>query len=119
MSTVNYTNPNQEKTVTIFDDFYKFELTVDSNLYDIVSSYFISVFDQTIAAKNFTLNVFRISESTGVPVMEILDSLRGKNQIELSKTFAFYLNNIRSNSTLLGVSEVATPSFYAARNVLV
>jgi hypothetical protein len=119
MSTVNYTNPNTDRTVQIFDDFYKFQISVDANLYDVVLSYFKSVFDDETAAKNFALNLFRISENTGTPVMEILESVRGQSQIELSSTFAYFLNNLRSNSTLLGVSAVATPAFYAARNVVV
>lgn len=119
MSTVNYANPAQDKTVRIFDNFYKFEVTVDASLYDVVLSYFKSVFDDETAAKNFTLNLFRISENTGTPVMEILENVRGQSQIELSSTFAYYLNNLRSNSTLLGISVVTTPSFYAARNVVV
>jgi hypothetical protein len=118
MSTVNYTNPNQDRTTVIFDNFYSFELEVDANLYDVVSSYFKSVFDDELAAKNFTLNMFRISENTGTPVMEILEQVRGQSAIELTATFAYYLNNLRSNTTLLGISAVTTPSFYAARNVL-
>lgn len=119
MSSVNYTNPNQDRTVYIFDRFYEFELNVDANLYDIVSSYFKSVFNDDLASKNFTLNMFRISENTGTPVMEILDTVRGQSAIELTATFAYYLNNLRSNTTLLGISSVSTPAYYAARNVLV
>lgn len=119
MSSVNYSNPNQDRTVFIFDRFYEFELSVDANLYDIVLSYFKSVFDDEQAAKNLTLNMFRISESTGTPVIEILDNIRGQSAIELTATFAYYLNNLRSNTTLLGVSTPITPAFYAARNALV
>ena len=119
VSTVNYSNPNQDRTVYIFDRFYEFELNVDANLYDVVLSYFKSVFDEELAAKNFTLNMFRISENTGTPVMEILDTVRGQSKIELTATFAYYLNNLRSNTTLLGIGAVTTPAFYAARNVVV
>jgi hypothetical protein len=38
-------------------------------------------------------------------------------QVELDLTMAYYLNNQRSNSTLLGVSQPVQPNFYAARNV--
>jgi hypothetical protein len=31
---------------------------------------------------------------------------------------AYYLNGLRSPSTLLGVSNPVTPNFYTARNVL-
>ena len=119
MSTVNYTNPNQDRTVYIFDRFYEFELSVDANLYDVIFSYFKSVFSDEQAAKNFSLNLFRISESTGTPAIEILDNIRGQSALELTSTFAYFLNNLRSNTTLLGVSAVNTPAFYAARNVVV
>jgi hypothetical protein len=119
MSTVNYTNPNQDRTVYVIDNFYNFELSVDANLYDVVLSHFKSVFDDENAAKNFTLNVFRISENTGTPAIELLEEVRGQSAIELTATFAYYLNNLRSNTTLLGISAVTTPAFYAARNVVV
>lgn len=119
MSTVNYSNPNQDRTVYLIDNFYNFEISVDANLYDVVLSFFKTTFNDETAAKNFTLNLFRISESTGTPVMEILENVRGQSAIELTATFAYYLNNLRSNTTLLGISSVSTPAFYAARNVVV
>jgi hypothetical protein len=118
MSSVNYTNPNRDKTVKLFDDFYKFELYVDANLYDAVYSYFKTVTEIDEDAKNFALNLFRISESAGTPVLDMLDSIKGQNVIQLTTTFAYYLNNLRSNSTLLGISATVTPTFYAARNIL-
>jgi len=36
---------------------------------------------------------------------------------ELDLTLAYYLNNLRSNSTLLGTSQPVQPNYYAARNV--
>lgn len=119
MSSVNYSNPGQDRTTYIFDRFYDFEVEVDSNLYDVVLSYFKTMFDDNQAAKNLTLNLFRISETTGSPAIEILESIRGQSAIELTATFAYYLNNLRSNTTLLGVSTPITPAFYAARNVVV
>jgi len=118
MASVNYGNSSREKTVRIFDDFYKFELKVDANLYDAVYSYFATVTETAQEAKNFTLNLFRISESSNTPAIEVLDSIKGQSVIQLTTTFAYYLNNLRSNSTLLGVSATVTPTFYAARNIL-
>lgn len=118
MASVNYSNPSRDKTVRIFDDFYKFELKVDANLYDAVYSYFKTVTETEEEAKNFTLNLFRVSESAGTPVLELLDSIKGQSVIQLTTTFAYYLNNLRSNSTLLGINPTVTPTFYAARNIL-
>lgn len=118
MSSVNYSNPNQDRTTKIFDNFYNFSATVDANAYDVVLSYFKNIFGDNLAAKNFTINFFQISESTGKPVEELLQEVAGQNQIQLTATFSYYLNNLRSNSTLLGISTPVTPNFYAARNVL-
>ena len=119
MSTVNNPNPNQEQTTYIFDKFYDFELSVDAAEYDVVLSYFRKIFTNDLTAKNFALNLFKISDETGSPAMEILESVKGQNALDLTSTFAYYLNNLRSNTTLLGISAVSTPAFYAARNVLV
>ena len=118
MATVNYTNPNQDQNITIFDNFYNFQLEVDANLYDTVLSYFKSVFDDEIAAKNFTLNLFQISDTSGIAVTDLLQEISGQDQLALTATFAYYLNNLRSNATLLGVAATITPNYYAARNVV-
>jgi hypothetical protein len=43
MSTVNYTNPNLDLTVRVFDQFYNYEANVPAAEYDVVHSYFLSV----------------------------------------------------------------------------
>lgn len=118
MATVNYRNPKQDKTVTIFDEFYSFKLEVDANTYDVVYSYFKSVFSEDLAAKNFTLSLFRIADSSRTPALTLLDEVKGQNAIQLTATFCYYLNNLRDNSTLLGIKSTATPAVYAARNVV-
>lgn len=116
-TTVNYANPKTDGTVKIFDQFYAYSANVPQLEYDAVYSYFRSVFGSTEAAGNFTVSVFRISESSEIPVMTLLQQFQGQSQPELTLTLAYYLNSIRSNSTLLGVKAATQPNFYAARNV--
>lgn len=142
MSTVNYVNPNLDRTVRILDDFYKYETTVNENEYDVVYAFFRSVFVEELAAKNFTISLFFIADQTRVPVLELLSEMQsevpvvtvknnqgqsvtdpavknqGSFQLKIQSTMAYYLNNLRSNATLLGVSAAVTPNYYAARNVL-
>ena len=118
MSSVNVRKNNQDRTVRIFDNFYNFDITVDVNSYDVVLSFFKSVFGNNVAAENFTLNFFEVVRTSGKTVQELLQEISGQNQISLTATFSLYLNNLRSNSTLLGISNPVTPNFYAARNVL-
>jgi hypothetical protein len=117
MSTLNETNPRIDQTVQIFDRFYDYSANIPSAEYDIVMSYFRSVFTTTLAAENFTTALFRVAEESNTPALTLLQSLEGQNSIELTITMAYYLNSLRSPATLLGVLQPTTPNFYTARNV--
>ena len=41
MTTVNYTNYNQDLTVRVFDRFYDYDVNVPAAEYDVVYSYFV------------------------------------------------------------------------------
>lgn len=117
MSSVNYINPKTDQTVRIFDQFYGFELIVQSEEYDAVYSYFKSIYKDDTAAGNFTVTLFRISNEQSIPVLSLLDQLKTTSSPELNVTIAYYLNNMRSNSTLVGVLTPTQPNYYAAHNV--
>lgn len=117
MGTVNYANPKTDQTVTIFDNFYNYEVVVPQAEYDAVYSFLRSVFKTAAAAANFTVSVFRISQESDIPVMTLLEELQGQSTIQLTTTLAYYLNNLRSPSTLLGVNVTVVPNYYVARNV--
>ena len=118
MSTVNYTNPNLDLTVRVYDQFYDYDVNVPAAEYDIVHSYFLSIMTTRQAAGNFTVSLFRVAETTGISPLTLLDEFKGQNGINLSASLAYYLNSIRSRATLLGVGVAVTPNFYQARNVL-
>ena len=118
MSTVNYTNPNKDLTVRLFDQFYSYEVDVPANEYDVVFSYFSSVMSSRQSAGNFTMSLFRVAQTTGIPALTLLKEFQGQNGVDLSASLAYYLNSIRSRATLLGVGTAVTPNFYQARNVL-
>jgi len=119
MSTINAPNPKIDQTVKIFDTFYLFESIVPAMEYDVINSYFRSVMGTTQAAANFTVTVFRIAQESQTPVMTIFEQIKGLDQPQLSLTLAYYLNGLQSLSTLLGIDVVATPNYYAARNVVI
>jgi hypothetical protein len=75
------------------------------------------VFGTADAAGNFTVTLFRVADESATSVMTLLQELQGQSQPELTLTLAYYLNSLRSPSTLLGVNAVVTPNFYAARNI--
>lgn len=118
MSSVNYTNPKLDQSVRIFDSFYKYDANVPAAEYDIVYSYFRSVMSDATIAGNFTVSLFQVAENTQIPVLTLLKSFQGNTPMELSINMAYYLNQIRSRATLLGINSQPTPNFYAARAVI-
>jgi hypothetical protein len=115
--TVNYSNPNVDQSVKIFDEFYNYAAVVPAEEYDAVYSYFRSVFDTDLASGNFTVTVFRIAQQSSIPVMNLLETFQSKSKPELTLTLAYYLNGLRSKSTLLGLNQATQSNFYVARNV--
>lgn len=118
MSTVNEINQKIDKTVRVYDLFYKFDIVVPVNDYDVIFSYFLSKFDTEEAAGNFTVVLFRIAQETNTPVMKLFQELQGKNKPELNLMLCYYINNLRSPLTLLGINVPTTPNYYAVRNCL-
>lgn len=117
MGTVNALNPAIDQTVRVYDNFYNFDVSIPVNEYDVVFSFFKSIFTTTQAAGNFTTTLFRIAEQTNTSVLTLLQQLQGQNQIQITASMCYYLNDLRSPATLLGYSVPVAPNFYAARNV--
>ena len=117
MGSVNYANPQKDTTVRIFDQFYSFELEVPVDAYDAVNSYFLSVFGTAQAAGNFTVSLFRVAQLSNIPILTLLEQIQGIDGLDLTATLAYYLNAIRSNSTLLGINISTQPNYYVAHNI--
>lgn len=115
---VNYTNTNIDATVRVFDNFYQYDVNVPAAEYDIVYSFFKQEMGDAKIAGNFTVSLFQVADQTNIPALTLLDSFKGTSGMDLTINMAYYLNNIRSRATLLGVNSQVVPNFYAARAVL-
>lgn len=118
MGTVNAVNPKVDLTVRLYDDFYRTEIEVPANEYDAVNSFFLKSFRDANAARNFTMALFSVSRQTLTPVLVLLDEIKDQDRVKLTATMAYYLNGLRSPSTLLGVYGPVVPNVWAARNVV-
>lgn len=117
MSTVNAINPAIDQTVQIFDRFYGYQQSVPAQEYDAAYSYLRSVFSTDQQAGNFTSTLFRMAGASGIPAMELLQSLQGLAAPQITLTFAYYLNTFQSPATMLGIKAPVVPNFYVAHNI--
>lgn len=107
-----------DNTVRVFDSFYNFDLVVDANQYELVRSYFYDVCKSVNVAKNFTTMIFRISSITGEHPMTLLDFIKGTSKVETNAVMAYYLNSIKSKTTLYGVANTPPPNRTVQRNIV-
>jgi hypothetical protein len=64
------------------------------------------------------VSLFRVSQDTGISPLALLKEFQGTSGVNLNVKLAYYLNQVRSRATLLGVGIAVTPNVYAARNIL-
>lgn len=108
-----------DRTVRVFDAFYQTDLKLNASEYDIVHGYFTSVCETKNIADNFTTVLFRISTQTGVPALQLLDELKGTgNPLQMNKQICYWLNSLKSKTSLYGVSVIPQPVVPVARNVV-
>jgi hypothetical protein len=107
-----------DNTVRIFDSFYAVNLVVNGNEYDIVFSYFKTVSATKAIAGNLTSALFRISQDSGIPALELMTQLQGVTLLQMNQIMAYYLNSFKSKSSLYGVGITPTPNQVIQRNIV-
>lgn len=108
-----------DKTVRVFDQFYNFDLVVNADEYEIIYSYFYDVTKSDNISKNFTTILFRIASVTGESSMKLLSYLTGSTRLEAENILIYFLNSLKSKTTLYGVSTEPIPNQPVQRNVVI
>ena len=65
-----------------------------------------------------TVVLFRIAQETNIPILELLSQVRGKTKLEMNQVIAYYLNSVKSKTSLYGISSVPQSNQAAARNIV-
>lgn len=119
MALIDETYSNLDNTVKIYDSFYNFQAVVNANEYDIIYSYFLEVSGSKSIARNFAAFLFRVANVIGEDALVLLDYIKGKSKIQTTALMAYYLNGIKSKTTLYGVSIEPKPNEPVQRNIVV
>ena len=119
MSSINVSFNSEDNTVKIYDEFYGTEAVISAEQFDIARAYFRSVFNDNLIAEQFTTTFFAIKETYNKDFDELLKEFKASgNTLNLNEITAYYLNGLRSKSTLLGVTNLRVPNQYVSRNIL-
>lgn len=108
-----------DQTIRIFDSFYAVTLTVPTNEYDIVHGFFTNACSSKKAANNFTAILFRVAQETGTDAVELVQQLKGiGDKLKMNQVIAYYINSLKSKSSLYGVGSIPRPNTPVARNIV-
>lgn len=119
MALIDQSRLQLDKSVRMIDKFYNFDITVGAAEYDIVHSYFYNISKNTDVADNFTVMVFRIASMIDENPMDVLANVKGSSSMEINALMAYYLNNIKSKTSLYGIGVTPVPNQTVQRNVII
>lgn len=109
MSTINsnlpITSSNADATLQAFDSYYSSPVELNSTAYVAMTGYFSNKGFEKSAADSISTIIMRQAKKDGYNPMQILDSLKGLNDVELSGLVAEILNYNRLSTSSLGVAK--------------
>ena len=83
-----------------------------------MKSFFTSRGFETSAAESVVIVIIKQAKKDGYNPMEILDTLKGLTNVEISALVSEIVNNNRLKTSFLGYGLAFEPNFEVARNIL-
>jgi hypothetical protein len=116
-SNIPLTKPTNS-TVQAFDTYYQQPIEIDATVFAAVKGYFTSRSFGEVAAESIAVTIIKQAKQDGYNPMQILDTLRGLDDVELSALVSELLNYNRFKSSSLGVAQPIRTNPEVARNII-
>jgi hypothetical protein len=112
-------NSGGESTIRSFNNYYSAPIELNATAYAAMTGYFTnSGFDQS-AAESISSIIMAQAKRDGYNPMQILDTLKGLDSVELKGLLAEILNYNRYKTSNLGTAQKFEPNPEILRNILV
>lgn len=113
------TSDNDGLTKKFFNNYYNKEISYQASEVDAVIGYFLKRgFEQT-AAINTASVLLQQATVDNIKVFQLLDTLKGINDVQLSNVVAQILNLNRSKTSTIGYKNPSIVQLFDQRNILV
>jgi hypothetical protein len=109
---------SQNPTILAFDTYYEKPLELDNNTFEAMKSFFTGRGFEPSAAESVVVVIIKQAKKDGYNPMEILDTLKGLDNVEISALVSEIVNNNRIKTSFLGYGLAFEPNFEVARNIL-
>lgn len=107
-----------EETLQVFDQYYDKPITVDVTTLNSMTAFFESRGFESYAAQNVALIIIKQAKMDGYNPNQILDTLNGLANIEISALVAEILNRNRFKSSMLGIKQNFILAEEVTRNII-
>lgn len=119
----SYTNIPPKKitadaNIQAYDTYYSTPLEVSASTFDAMKSFFTARGFESIAAESVALVIIKQAKKDNLNPLEILDTLKGLDNAEISALVAEIINYNRFRTSFLGYALAFVETEEVARNVL-
>jgi len=122
MNGTNLPTPSLENTDLVkqfFDKYYQTTVSFPAAQIDATVAFFLKRgFDQD-SARSTAIVLLNQSRVDSVDIFQVLDTMSGLTDVQLSQVVAQVLNAYRESTSLLGIRVAPATNPYEARNILV
>lgn len=109
---------SSDQTVQTFDGYYTAPLEIDSSVLAAMKGFFTNRDFGEVAAESISITIISQAKRDGYNPMQILDTLRGLDSVELSGLVAEILNYNRFKTSSLGYANAFVTNAEVERNIL-
>ena len=109
---------NSDQTLKVFNNFYSLPISISNNDLIAMTGYLESKGFDSNSAERTSIILLTQAANDGFSSMELLDTLKGIDTVEISGLVAEILNYNRIKTSFLGVSQPNSISEEVTRNVL-
>lgn len=115
--TSNIVDPSND-TTKFFNRFYQEDIFYKPSEVDAVIGYFLKRGFDELAAVNTASVILQQAAKDNMPAFELLDTLKGTTDVQLSNIVAQILNLSRSNCSSIGYRINSNSNLYDQRNII-
>lgn len=106
-----------EEVRSFFDKYFTHQITFPSNQIDAVLGFFLKRGFDDQAAKSTAIVLLNQARIDNVSPFQLIDTLEGLTEVELSQVVAEILNLYREKTSALGYRIIVTDETFESRNI--
>lgn len=107
-----------EQTLQAFNNYYSAPVELNATVLAAMTGYFTSRGFGEVSAESIAVTIMTQAKQDGYDAMQILDTLKGLNSVELSGLVSEILNYNRFKTSSLGYAQPFAPNAEVQRNII-